>query len=118
MPSLPSLPHLELLRLHVAAVWYLPVPALVVGDVMLPGEGALPPWTLYLGELAEGRVRLWRPDVSEEARPDLLRRAEAALGLPTSAPAEEGVVREVALALAATPRIDANTAGQIARPLT
>ena len=109
---------LELLWLHVAAVWYVPVPARALGDVTLPSGGPLPPWALYVGALAEGQVRLWRPDVREEARPGLVARADAALQLPVNARAGEGVEREVAFALKAEPQIDLEAARRSARPLT
>lgn len=94
---------LALLRLHVEAVWSLQMPPLAFDDVELSPGAALPAWTLYLGELAGGVVRIWQPGVTSDARQELLSQAEAALRLPPDAPAAPGVSREVALARRTAP---------------
>lgn len=110
---------LALLRLHVEAVWYLTLPDIYSGDTTLP-EAAQPPWALYLARLTDGqRVRLWRADVADEAREDLIARAEAALALaPDENEADEHVSREVALVRREPPRLDVFAARMIARRLT
>ena len=94
---------LALLRLHVEAVWSLQLPLLTYGDVELSPDAALPAWALYLGELSGGAVHIWRPGVTDDARRGLLSQAEAALRLPSDAPAPPGVSREVALARRTAP---------------
>jgi RimJ/RimL family protein N-acetyltransferase len=68
----------ELLRLHLEAVWRISLPALDGAAVELPASGALPPWSLYHAQLAHDAVTLWRPDVADERRADLLERAQRA----------------------------------------
>lgn len=94
---------LTLLRLHVAAVWGIRLPPLACGDVELAPVGTLPGWALYLGALASGMVRIWRPGIAAEQRQELLRQADAALRLSPDTPAPVGVTREVALSLQSAP---------------
>lgn len=108
---------LELLRLHVEAVWGIHLPPPALGDsAPLPGV-IRPPWTLYLAEMAGGRVRLWRPDVAPAARPGLVTRAEEALVRPPEMPAVPGIACEVALRHAESPTLDLAAARRIARPI-
>lgn len=107
------------LRLHIEAVWNLSVPPLFPGDVDLPADGSQPPWLLHTSVVAEGvSVRCWRADVPTEARMGLAARAEVALALPPTAPAEPGITREVILSRAAEPKPRLAAAHQIARRLT
>lgn len=118
---------LELLRLHVSAVWGVPLPALTMGEVeVLPGEenlaGRLHPgdvatWALLVAKVAAGEVRIWRGNVAGAARGQLLERARAALALPDEAPGEPGITREAALHQAAVPVIELEAARQLARPI-
>jgi hypothetical protein len=112
---LPTIPDLDLLRLHVAAGWGVRLPPLTLGDVSLLPGGRTPRWALYLAEVAGGSVRLWRPDVAAAERAALLARAEEALALPRAARASAGIHREVAHHLAAPPARDMAAARQIAR---
>jgi len=107
-----------LLRLHVEAVWNVRLPSLVLNDVELLPDASQPSWKLCASEQASGRVNIWRPDVSNIEREALrLRGSEALTFSPFGAPLP-GVHREVALSLAASPRLDEMTAHSIARPLT
>ena len=116
----------DLLRRHVEAVWWLSLPPLDGEHVTLPGDGAQPPWALYLGELRAGgedeqpigRVHLWRHDVPAADRTWLATQADAALAQPAEAPLPDGVEREVALIQTAAPALSLDAAAQIARPLT
>jgi hypothetical protein len=112
---------LELLRLHVEAVWDVRLPPLAPGVVaeLLPG-GSAPEWTVYVAEVAGSRVRIWRPDAGmgpPKEREARMARAEEALALPASAPAPPGVTREVALRLATAPALDLAVARSMARRL-
>lgn len=126
MTDIPSTSARELLRRHVEAVWWLPLPPLDGEHVMLPAEGAQPPWALYLGELRAdgenekpiGRVHLWRHDVPATDRARLTTQANATLAQPAGAPLAQGVEREVALIQSASPTLGLDAAARIARRLT
>jgi RimJ/RimL family protein N-acetyltransferase len=107
-----------LLRLHVEAVWDVRLPALVNNDVELLRESSQPSWKLCAADIANGRVHIWRPDVSATEREVLRLRVHDALAFPLVVAPIPGVSREVALSLVAAPRLDVNTAHSIARPLT
>lgn len=105
----------ELLRLHVEAVWGIPVPQLDTADVTL-AEGVTPRWKVYHARLTEGEARIWRADVLPEERAELAATTDRALAHPDEAIA--GVVREVALRLATEPTIPVEQAALSARRLT
>lgn len=107
---------LELLRMHVAAVWGVRLPPPSPEADLLPG-GSTPPWTLYLAEVNGGRLLLWRREADPAQRDALALRAQATLALPPTHPTPPGVTREVALRLAAPPRVDPSAAGRVARAL-
>lgn len=113
-----NLPNLTLLQLHVEAVWHVQLPALLASDVEIVSEGFQPPWKLYVAEIAEGRIHIWRPDVSPVEREALRLRVDEALASPPISTPVPGVNREVAFAQIATLRIDNATARRLARPLT
>jgi hypothetical protein len=114
-----STPTLFLLRLHIEAGWYLSLPPLFPGDIELPADGTQPPWLLHASAVAQGvYVRCWRADVPDSARQELAARAEAALALPATTPAEPGLSREVILSRAAEPTMHLDVARATARPLT
>lgn len=110
-------PDLELLRLHVDAVWSLRLPALSYGDVEMGPEGA-PSWALYLGVVSGGQVRIWRREVAATERAGLVERALAALALPADTPESKGIRREVALRRVEAPEMDGAQARRTARRLT
>lgn len=62
----------ELLRLHVEAVWGVQLPSSMDDDITIVLEGVMPSWSLYVAQLANERIRIWRPGVSSENRPALL----------------------------------------------
>ena len=107
-----------LLRLHVEAVWGVRLPPVVEDDGELLPESAWPSWKLWAGEMAGGRVYIWRPDVKATEREALRLRANEALDLPPTAISMMGTHREVVHSLAAPPRLDIETASSIVRPLT
>lgn len=108
---------LELLRLHINAVWNLHLPLLSYDDSALAVDEA-PPWAVYLGMLSGGHVRIWRRDISGDQRARLAERALAALALPTDVLAGEGIRREVALRRVEATKMDSVQAWRIARRLT
>jgi hypothetical protein len=101
----------ELLRLHVEAVWSIPVPALDTAEATL-AQGVGPRWKVYHARLAGGEVRIWRADVLPEERADLAALTGQALDVPGEPIA--GVIREVALHLVAEPRMTYGEAEQVA----
>lgn len=105
------------LRLHVEAVWGVQLPPLDHNDVSLLPGSLLPFWRLFAAEVAEGRVCIWRPDVDEAQREELLVRLNEALLLPSSDTPPSGTSREVAFRLAAEPVIEFADAWRVARPL-
>jgi RimJ/RimL family protein N-acetyltransferase len=104
----------DLLRLHVEAVWSIPVPALDADEVTL-AQGVSPRWLAYHARLMEGDIRVWRADAPDEERAALAGLTERALDHPDEAIA--GVTREVALRLAAEPRMSLAEAERLARRL-
>lgn len=109
---------LEFLRRHVEAVWSIRLPALAYGDNEVLADCPAPSWSLYVGELAGGQVRIWRRDVAAHEYMGLTGLAMDALRMPAAQPAGDGINREVALRREAAPKIDVDTASQIARRLT
>jgi len=105
------------LRLHVEAVWGVQLPPLDHNDVSLLPGSLLPSWRLFAAEVAEGRVCIWRPDVDEAQREELLVRLNEVLLLPSSDPPLPGINREVAFRLTAEPLIEFAVALRAARPL-
>jgi predicted GNAT family acetyltransferase len=104
----------ELLRLHVEAVWGITVPSLDTEHVAL-AEGVAPTWLGYHARLTEGDIRVWRAGVTTEERAELATTMNRALTHPAEAMA--GVTREVALRLAAEPRMSLEDARRVARRL-
>ncbi len=107
-----------LLRLHVEAVWGVRLPPILQNDIELLRESARPSWKLWATEIAGGRVYIWRPDIDATEREALRLRVNEALALPPTAVPIPGISREVAHSLAASPRLDLDTAHSIARTLT
>jgi RimJ/RimL family protein N-acetyltransferase len=67
----------ELLRLHIEAVWDLSLPLFdeIQLDLLLP-EPSRPPWSLYLGTLANAQLAIWQSSVTPAERSLLRERAE------------------------------------------
>jgi hypothetical protein len=107
-----------LLRLHVEAVWGVRLPPVVENDGELLPESARPSWKLWAGDIAGGRVYIWRPDVKATEREALRLRANEALDLSPTATPKAGISREVAHSLVASPRLEIETARSITHPLT
>lgn len=107
-----------LLRLHVEAVWGVQVPHLAMDEHDLLSVSARPAWKLCAAELSEGRLHLWRPDVSATEREALRLRVDEALPFPEHIAPLPGISREVALSLAGSPRLGRDAASRITRPLT
>jgi GNAT acetyltransferase len=107
-----------LLRLHVEAVWGVRLPPIVQNDIELLRESSRPSWQLWTGDIAGGRVHIWRLDVEPTEREALRLSANEALDLPPTATPIPSISREVAHSLTASPRLDIETACSIARPLT
>src|SRR5579884_775087 len=108
----------ELLRLHIEAVWSVRIPAIEQHDLELIPESVRPTWKLYVADLADARIHVWRPDVNADEREVLRQRANEALVFPPLTTPMPGVSREVALSFNALPRLDSNAARSFARPLT
>ncbi len=107
-----------LLRLHVEAVWGVRLPPIVQNDTELLPESFRPSWKLCAAEIADGRVHIWRPDVTATEREALRLRVNEALAFPPLVAPIPGINREVALSLAASPSLDVASAQSLARPLT
>lgn len=116
---------LTLLRQHVEACWGVRLPPLAPGDNEIlhgpadaPAHDAESAWALYWAETALGAVRIWRPDVDADRRAALLERATQTWTQPADHPAPDGISREVALSLVASPRLSLEDAARTARQLT
>ncbi len=107
-----------LLRLHVEAVWGVQLPAITHHTVEVLHKGVQPPWKLYVAELANEKIAIWRPDVAAFEREALLLQARQALALPSNERAAPHIQREVALQQVASPTINIAAAQRIARLLT
>src|SRR5579859_1010089 len=119
-----SFTHEELLRLHVEAVWGVSLPPITGHDVELLPTSPLPIWELYVGQLASGRIHIWRPGIDESTRAELLALIDEDLTLTLTdspshaAPKSKPIIRrEVALHQIAQPELDSESARRIARPI-
>jgi predicted GNAT family acetyltransferase len=95
-----------LLRLHIEAVWGVNLPSLTQNHVDISTGGKLPPWLLYVAQLASERVYIWKPDVDEAARQALLQQVERAFTLSTEEARARGIGREIAFKFTEQPTID------------
>ncbi|GAC1380618.1 MAG: hypothetical protein NVS4B7_09270 [Ktedonobacteraceae bacterium] len=112
-----TLTNRKLLRLHIEAVWNVQLSPMHNDMHILP-VGTMPAWSLYVAQLTNERIHIWRPDIDSANYPTLLARAYAAFSLPSTDVDVQGLGREVALQLAAQPTLDITTARQIAQPIT
>lgn len=106
-----------LLRLHIEAVWGAQPPPLVQDSEFLQ-EAFLPPWKLYVAQMAADHIAIWRPDVPAIEHEGLLGRAREALILPPTIPTPPGVSREVVFHQEASPVMHLASAQNVARLLT
>ena len=106
-----------LLRLHVEAVWGVRLPPIEKDDVKLLRESSWPSWKLCAAKPADGRVHLWRPDVTSMEREALRLRVNEALAFPPIVASMSRISRELAYSPGASPRLDITTAHSIAHPL-
>lgn len=98
----------ELLRLHLEAVWGVPLPHISGLNSVLPVDAPLPPWRLYLAEVAGvAIVGIWRADVSVAELQSLSQRAYDVLYLPGGVAAPEGTGREIVFRINAVPDVSA-----------
>lgn len=113
-----GLTDLTMLRLHVEAVWGVKLPFIEGNEVELLPDSAQPDWRLYVADLAEGRVLIWRAGVDAGEREKLRARVEEAWSLPEDKLQGAGVEREVAFRLSAEPEIEPGEARRLTRKLT
>ncbi len=107
-----------LLRLHVEAVWGVQVPPLADDDCELLSTGFQPSWQLYVADIADTRISIWRPDVSRSEREESRQHVDEALDFSSPLEPSTGISREVALSFTAFPTLDLEAARLVARPLT
>ena len=108
----------DILRLHVEAVWGVKLPSITQNEVTLLAESARPGWRLYIADLADERVLIWRAGLVLAEREELRARLHEVQRLPESLPLPLDISREVALRLTASPVIELTRARRIARLLT
>jgi hypothetical protein len=107
-----------MLRLHVEAVWGVRWPPQGLDDVDLVRDDPQPSWALCAADVAEGRVHIWRHDVTSTDRAALRQKASEALAAQAMITPAPGVHSEVALALVVSPHDNAVVAHGIVRHLT
>ena len=93
-----------LLRLHVEAVWGVQLPASQLNEIELVRDAPQPKWRLYIADMTEGRIVIWRPDNTPIARKILEYRMRVAREVQPDAAPPTWLHPEVALALAAHPQ--------------
>jgi GNAT acetyltransferase len=113
-----GLPDHSLLRLHVEASWGVRLASPARDDIELLPDGFQPAWRLSAADLTEGRVHIWRPDVSAKDREALRMKVSETLALPPVDSPRPGVHQEVALSQIASSHLDEATARIISRSLT
>ncbi len=107
-----------LLRLHIEAVWDVNLPSLTQNDVDIATGGKLPPWLLYVAQLACERVCIWRPDVDTTARQALVQQVERAFTLSIEDAWARGIGREIAFKFTEQSALDMERAQQLAHLIT
>ena len=107
-----------LLRLHIEAVWDVSLPSQMRDDVDISTSGKLPPWLLYVAQLASERVYIWCADVDEVAREALMQQVERAFTLSTEEARIRGIGREIAFKFTEQPTMDMKRAQQLAHLIT
>jgi predicted GNAT family acetyltransferase len=107
-----------LLRLHIEAVWNVSLPSLTQNHVDISTGGKLPPWLLYVAQLASEHIYIWHPGVDEAARQALVQQVELAFTLSIEEARARGIEREIAFKFTEQPAIDMERAQQLAHLIT
>src|SRR5450755_915492 len=113
-----SLDDRALLRLHIEAVWDVHLPSQMRNDVDIATGGKLPPWLLYVAQLASERVYIWRPDVDETARVALMQQVELGFTLSIEEARVRGIGREIAFKFTKQPTMDVERTQRLAHLIT
>ena len=108
----------NMLRLHIEAVWGIRLPPLVFNTVELLSESTRPSWKLYVAELSDARLHIWRPDVDATEREGLLAQVNAVFSLNSTGASSLTISHEVVLNQRASSTISPSTAQLLARTLT
>jgi RimJ/RimL family protein N-acetyltransferase len=106
-----------LFRLHIEAVWDIDPPPIIHNDITIPASSNQPPWLLYIAQVANEHIAIWRSNVDSSTRQLLLKHLEEVLALSRQ-PDEMGIEREVALKFTGQPRMTLAQAQQLAHPIT
>ena len=107
-----------MLRLHIEAVWGVQLPPLLLNTVELLPESAQPSWKLYVAELSNAHIHVWRPDVGAVEREALLAQMNNMFPLGPTGTLSPHISREVVLHQSAFPTMSLSAAQHLARPLT
>ncbi len=108
----------NMLRLHIEAVWGVQLPPLVLNTVELLPESTQPSWKLYVAELSDVHIYIWRPDVGATEREELLTQVNTVFSSNSPEASQLTISREVVLQQRASPTISLAAAQLLARPLT
>ncbi|MBA2396048.1 MAG: GNAT family N-acetyltransferase [Ktedonobacteraceae bacterium] len=104
-----------LLRLHLEAVWNIQLPLITYTHVNVLASGYPPPWLLYVAQMADEYIYVWRSNVDASSRQALLKyMAQIYSGQPD----KRGIEREVALKFVDQPAMTQAQAQQLAQPIT
>ena len=106
-----------LCRLHIEAVWDIQLPPIIQNTVEIHSNSNQPPWLLYLAQVANERIFIWRANVDSPTRQALLQQVENALTHSRQAD-EMGIEREIALKFIGQSRMTLAQAQQLAYPIT
>lgn len=107
-----------MLRLHIEAVWGVQLPPLALNTVELLPESVQPSWKLYVAELTNARIHVWRSDIGAIEREALLAQVNEAFTQAPILASPPNISREVVLHQSALPTINISAAQLLARPLT
>jgi hypothetical protein len=105
-----------LCRLHIEAVWDIQLPPIIQNVVEIQSSSNQPPWLLYIAQVANERISIWRANVDSPMRQSLLQQAEAALAHSRQAD-EMGIEREIALKFTGQSRMTLAQAQRLAQPI-
>jgi RimJ/RimL family protein N-acetyltransferase len=105
-----------LCRLHIEAVWDIQLPPIIQNAVEIQSSSNQPPWLLYIAQVANERISIWRANVDSSTRQSLLQQAEDALA-HSRQPDEMGIEREIALKFTGQSRMTLAQAQRLAQPI-
>jgi len=105
-----------LCRLHIEAVWDIQLPPIIQNEVEIQGSSNQPPWLLYIAQVANERISIWRANVDASTRQALLKHAENVL-IHSGQAGEMGIGREVALKFTGQSKMTLAQAQQLAQPI-